>query len=190
MVKGFDWLLFWFRPKVAAPFTAPAKPALNAPSLAVKSGFSFAGRSLMRLATVRADLQKVAHLALQKSVVDFAVVHGKRSLAEQKELVASGASQTLNSKHVTGEAIDVAAYVNGSISWEGAHYLKIATAFVVASAELGVPVRWGGAWHIPDIRVCAVKDDPGATMLALYKATRKAQGRKVFLDLGHFEAAS
>lgn len=188
-MKVLEWLLSLFTPKVAAPFTVPAKPAPDAPSLAVKSGFSFAGRSLTRLATVKPRLQTVVHLALRKSVVDFAIVQGKRSLAEQKGLVAAGKSQTENSKHLDGSAIDVAAYVNGSISWEGAHYLCIATAFVYAAAEAGVAIRWGGAWHIPDIRVCAVKDDPGATMLALYKATRKAQGKGVFLDLGHFDLA-
>ena len=154
-----------------------------------RSKFHFAARSNKALDTVKPQLERVARMALSVSAVDFGVIQGKRSVDEQAELVAQGLSQTMASKHLTGDAIDVAAYVDGVLTWESDPYLKIATSFVYAAQAEGVGIRWGGAWHIPDIRTCAKKNDPGQTMLELYKATRKRQGRKVFLDLGHFELA-
>lgn len=187
-MNWLDWLSI-FRPKIKEPFTAPKTPSAAKQVLRGKSGYSFSGRSLTCLASVDARLQAVAHRALQISMVDFGVVQCKRTPKEQEALVAKGASQTLDSQHLSGKAVDVAAYQNGRINWNGDLYLKVATAFVYAAEETGTGIRWGGAWHIPDIRACADKADPGKTMVALYKELRRRQKRGVFLDLGHFELA-
>lgn len=151
------------------------------------SGFKFSSRSRGNLEGVKASLVAVAKTALRQSTVDFIVVDGLRTKAEQSQLVESGASQTLKSKHLTGDAIDVAAWVDGDISWKAAHYLCIATAFSYAADAHNVRIRWGGAWNQPNIGECAKKPTPGKTMLELYKQLRRSQGRGVFLDLGHFE---
>lgn len=111
----------------------------------------FSKRSLDNLNTVHKDLARVAHLALKYTSVDFVVTEGVRTLARQKELLASGASTTLNSRHLAhpsdglSRALDVAAYVNG-VRWDWPLYDKIAHAFKRAAAELKVPIVWGGDW--------------------------------------------
>ncbi|WP_411692198.1 M15 family metallopeptidase, partial [Escherichia coli] len=61
-------------------------------------------------------------------------------------LVTTGKSQTMNSRHLTGHAVDVVAYVGNQVSWEWPLYEKIAAAFRQASQELNIPVEWGGDW--------------------------------------------
>jgi peptidoglycan L-alanyl-D-glutamate endopeptidase CwlK len=79
--------------------------------------------------------------------VDFAVLEGVRSKSRQEQLVKAGASQTMNSRHLTGHAVDLGAYVSGSVRWDWPLYHKIASAVKQAAAELGVPLEWGGDWR-------------------------------------------
>ena len=180
------------RPKPRGPLTAPVPPDVSVPTVLPTvsgrtSGFKFSKRSSSKMVGVDKRLRDVAKLALAKSQRDFAITEGVRTLARQKELVSKGRSQTLASKHLYGDAIDVMAYYGGKGSWDMSHYFLIANAFVYAAKELDIGVRWGGAWHVPDIRKCAAKTDPGKTMQELYRQTRKRQGRKVFIDAVHFE---
>ena len=107
--------------------------------------FRFSKRSLKALEGVHPALVAVAHRALELSPVDFVVTEGLRTLERQKELKAAGASRTLNSRHITGHAIDVAAWV-GEIRWDWPLYAKIADAFKQAASELNVAIVWGGDW--------------------------------------------
>lgn len=109
--------------------------------------FALSTRSRRRLAGVHPDLVKVVERAIQLTTIDFAVAEGLRTPARQKELVAAGASETLNSRHLTGHAVDVAALVNGSIRWDWPLYSKIADAMKSAAKELSVPIVWGGDWR-------------------------------------------
>lgn len=109
--------------------------------------FALSTRSRQRLAGVHPDLVKVVERAIQLTTIDFAVTEGLRTPARQKELVAAGASKTLNSRHLTGHAVDVAALVNGSIRWDWPLYSKIADAMKSAAKELSVPIVWGGDWR-------------------------------------------
>ena len=104
-------------------------------------------KSLDRLTGVHPDLIRVVKRALEITTVDFAVLEGVRSKARQEQLVKAGASQTLNSRHLTGHAVDLGAYVSGSVRWDWPLYHKIADAVKQASAELGVPIEWGGDWQ-------------------------------------------
>ena len=105
------------------------------------------------MAGVRPELVAIASRALDLSTVDFGVTEGLRSEARQRELVASGASQTMNSRHLTGHALDVVAYVGGTVSWDWPLYDRIAVAMKSAAEELGVPIEWGGDW-------ASLKDGP------------------------------
>lgn len=107
--------------------------------------FRFSKRSLKALEGVHPALVAVAHRALEISPVDFVVTEGLRTLERQKELKAAGASRTLNSRHLTGHAIDVAAWV-GEIRWDWPLYTQIADAFKQAASELNVAIVWGGDW--------------------------------------------
>ena len=102
--------------------------------------------SLSRLEGVHEDLVKVVKRAIELTEVDFRVNEGLRSKSRQTQLVASGASQTTNSRHLTGHAVDLLALVKGLPSWDWVHYYKIAEAMRQAAAELKIKIEWGGAW--------------------------------------------
>lgn len=102
--------------------------------------------SLGRLAQVHPDLQRWVHRVAELSEVDFTVLEGKRTMARQRMLVATGKSQTLRSRHLTGHAVDLVPWVAGAPLWDMALCRKIAAAGAQASAELGIPVEWGGNW--------------------------------------------
>ena len=104
-------------------------------------------KSLDRLAGVHPDLVRVVKRAIEITTVDFAVLEGVRSKSRQEQLVKAGASQTMNSRHITGHAVDLGAYVSGSVRWDWPLYHKIADAVKQAAAELGVPIEWGGDWR-------------------------------------------
>ncbi len=61
---------------------------------------------------------------LEISEVDFGITEGLRSRYRQKQLVATGKSQTMNSRHLTGHAVDVVAYIGSQVSWEWPLYGK------------------------------------------------------------------
>lgn len=107
--------------------------------------FKLSQRSIDRLKGVHPDLASVVKLAIERSEVDFMVTEGLRSKERQKELVAAGASKTMNSRHITGHAVDLAAYVNG-IRWDWPLYEKIAKAMKQAAYELNIKIEWGGDW--------------------------------------------
>lgn len=107
--------------------------------------FAFSQRSRRALEGVHPDLVRVAERALELTEVDFMVTEGVRSIERQRALVAARASRTMNSRHITGHAIDVAAWVGG-VRWDWPLYPRIAEAFKGAAAELGVPIIWGGDW--------------------------------------------
>lgn len=146
--------------------------------------FSLSKKSLERLDGVNPDLRKVTLLAITKSKVDFGVICGLRTMEEQQSLVASGASQTMKSKHLEGNAVDVMAYVGTRGSWEITLYDDIADAFKAAAVELDIGIRWGAAWHIPDIREWF---EPMQAATDNYVDTRREQGRRPFIDAPHFE---
>jgi peptidoglycan L-alanyl-D-glutamate endopeptidase CwlK len=113
--------------------------------------FRLSNRSLSRLDGVHTHLVEVVMEAIRRTEVDFAVLEGLRTLDRQKQLVASGASTTMNSRHLTGHAVDLGAYVDGEIRWDWPLYYKIADAMFEAADHCGVDLEWGGHWKsFPD----------------------------------------
>lgn len=110
------------------------------------SNFKFSQRSENNLKGVNPDLVKIVRRALQLSPVDFGITEGLRTVERQRQLVAVGKSQTMNSRHISGHAVDVFAYPTSAGSWEWKYYEQIATAFKQAAKELNIPVEWGGDW--------------------------------------------
>lgn len=108
--------------------------------------FKLSKRSLERLQGVHPDLVEVVKLAITLTEVDFGVTEGLRTIDRQRELVAKGASKTMNSRHLTGHAVDLVAYVGSEVRWDWPLYHKIADAMKRASNALGVPIVWGGDW--------------------------------------------
>ena len=149
--------------------------------------FILSKRSLDKLEGVDERLVQVVLTAINLTEVDFGVIEGVRSIARQKELVNSGASQTMKSKHIEGKAIDLIAYVGTRISWELSLYDDIAEAMKESSRENGLAVRWGGSWSVPDIRFW------NGTMeraMNSYIDSCRSLGKKPFIDGPHFEISS
>ena len=146
--------------------------------------FTLSQRSLGRLDGVNNKLHSVVTTAIGLTNVDFGVTCGLRTEKEQEDLVARGASKTMKSKHLTGDAVDVVAYIGSRISWELNLYDDIADAFKEASVREGVGIKWGASWHIPDLR-----DWEGTAEEAMmaYIDLRRSQGRRPFIDAPHFE---
>lgn len=146
--------------------------------------FKLSTRSKERLIGVDPALVKVVRRAIELTNVDFGVTQGLRTEEEQRELVAKGASKTMKSKHLTGDAVDLAAYIGSRLSWEITLYDDIADAMKLAAKEYGVKIRWGAAWHINDI-VSYEGTMQDATNE--YVDLRRSQGKRPFIDAPHFE---
>lgn len=108
--------------------------------------YTLGARSKARLKGVHPDLVKVVERAIQITTVDFTVLEGLRDPQRQKKLVESGASQTLNSRHITGHAVDLGAWVDDQVDWSWPLYHQIAKAMLEAAKELNVKIVWGGSW--------------------------------------------
>jgi peptidoglycan LD-endopeptidase CwlK len=113
--------------------------------------FRLSQKSIDRLSGVHPDLVAVVKRALEITEVDFAVLEGVRSRTRQEQLFKQKATKTMNSRHLTGHAVDLGAYVGGSIRWDWPLYYRIADAMKAAAAELEIPLTWGGDWKtFPD----------------------------------------
>ena len=102
---------------------------------------------IMKLRGVNPDMIKVVNELAKITTIEFRVLEGLRTLARQKQLVASGASKTMKSRHLTGHAIDIAPMLNGKISWDWPLYHKLAPLVKKAAANVGVQIEWGGDWR-------------------------------------------
>lgn len=111
--------------------------------------FVFSQRSLNNLKGVHPDLVSVAYEALGITKMDFIVIDGLRTLEEQRVLVNKGKSWTMDSRHLTGHAIDIVPY---PVSWDWEDFYPVADAFIRASHRLNIPIRWGGNWNVKDVR--------------------------------------
>jgi len=109
--------------------------------------FILGKRSLKRLEGVHPDLVRVVKRAITLTAVDFTVLEGLRTLARQRKLVAAGASKTMNSRHLTGHAVDLGAYVDRRVRWDWPLYHQIAGAMKRAAESESVPIEWGGDWR-------------------------------------------
>ena len=113
--------------------------------------FKLSKKSLERMQGVHPDLVNVVKLAIELTEVDFGVTEGLRTIERQRELVAKGASKTMNSRHITGHAVDLVAYVGREVRWDWPLFHKIAAAMKQAANALGVQIVWGGDWKsFPD----------------------------------------
>lgn len=149
-------------------------------------------RSESRLAGVHPDLVRVVREAYTMTPLDgvsFVVTEGKRTMARQKELVASGASLTMNSRHLTGHAVDLAATIGGPgrVQWKLELYYRLALAMRDAVVRTQIPIVWGGCWE--PLTALGQTEDAIAQAVAAYTARCRAAGTKSLVDGPHFELA-
>jgi peptidoglycan L-alanyl-D-glutamate endopeptidase CwlK len=144
---------------------------------------TISARCELRLAGVHPDLVRVVRRAAEGGAL-FRVEEGLRTVQRQRQLVAKGASQTMNSRHLTGHAVDLLPLVNGQPTFDWKYYFPLADAVADATRAEGVPLIWGGAWGrlVQDWPKGGAKQAQDA-----YVAERRAAGRKPFLDGPHFE---
>jgi len=90
----------------------------------------------------------------------------------------------MKSKHLTGDAVDLAAYVGSRVSWEIKLYDDIADAMKQAAIELNTPIRWGAAWTVADITKW---EGTMEEAMNAYVDWRRKEGRRPFIDAPHFE---
>ena len=148
--------------------------------------FKLSKRSLDKLEGVDEQLVATVKLAIAVAKIDFGVICGLRTMEEQRVFVDKGASKTMRSKHLEGKAVDLMAYIGSRGSWELNLYDDIADAMQEAAVETGAVLRWGAAWHIPDIRQWngTMEDAMNA-----YVDLRRSEGKRPFIDGPHFEIA-
>ena len=147
------------------------------------SEFKLGKRSLEELKGVHSDLVAVVKCAIETTIQDFSVHDGIRTLEEQKILVKRGASQTLNSRHITGHAVDLVPFINGKLRWEWNPIYNIAEAVRMVAKEKDIPIRWGGAWDV----VLTETDESPEDLVADYVARRRKAGKRAFNDGPHYE---
>ena len=104
-------------------------------------------RSLSRLEGVHPDLVRVVKKAAAMSSLDFTVLEGLRTPARQRQLFNQGATKTLNSRHLTGHAVDLAPMVGGTVRWDWPLYHQLAAVVKAAAKAENVPITWGGDWR-------------------------------------------
>ena len=107
--------------------------------------FTFSPRSEACLKTLHPDLRRVARHAIKISRVDFTIISARRTIAEQRKLVAAGKSRTLRSRHLKGEALDFVPLdpTTGKGVFDRGLAIEVAAAFMDAGQALGCPVKWG-----------------------------------------------
>lgn len=100
-------------------------------------------RDRERLRGVHPDLVRVVERARRD--VAFTVICGVRTVEQQRQLVAQGASLTMRSRHITGHAVDLGP---APLDWGDVGAFRSLAAVVLRAADAeGVAVRWGGTFR-------------------------------------------
>ena len=146
------------------------------------SKFKLSNRSLDNLEGIDPSLITLVTKAITDSPIDFGVTEGMRTIERQRHLVTIGASRTMNSRHLTGHAVDLVVW-DGGPRWEWPLYYTLAEHIRKWAQILNVRLIWGGAWDIaftPTVAPCKV-------LVESYVARRRARSMSAFIDGPHFE---
>jgi len=147
--------------------------------------FKLSNSSLSKLNGVNPLLVNLIKDSIKITQVDFGVTYGLRTKELQAELVKAGKSRTMNSRHLTGHAVDLAAYIYNVLSWDTKYYYEIARAIRLVAIQHNTPVVWGGVW---DKLLNELSEDLESEVKAYhdrYKVTNPK--KKPLFDGPHFE---
>ena len=101
-------------------------------------------RSLQNLSGVHPDMVAEVKRAIEITEQDFTVIEGIRNVSRQRELYKAGKSTTMNSRHITGHAVDM---VPWPVDWNDLERFEVMSeAMKKAAEELDIPIKWGGDW--------------------------------------------
>ena len=109
--------------------------------------FALGQRSKDRLTGVHPDLVKIIEEAIKESPLDFSITEGLRTKERQKALFDAGKSQTMNSRHITGKAVDIAVIKDGEVTWDFKHYQTVADHIKKIAKDMKIDLVWGGDWQ-------------------------------------------
>lgn len=107
----------------------------------------FSSSSMERLLSAHPDLQRLFLEVIKR--YDCTVLEGIRTMERQRELVRTGKSKTLASKHLKGWAVDVVPCNPIDWSAQGQERMRHFAGFVFGvAAGIGMidRLRWGGDW--------------------------------------------
>lgn len=112
---------------------------------------TLSAKSLSLLSKAHPDLQRVVKRAAKLSKLDFTITCVARTVAEQRKMVAKGASQTMNSRHLIAKngyshACDLAPIIGGKVRWDWPLFHILAKTMFEAAQLEEVTIRWGGNW--------------------------------------------
>jgi peptidoglycan LD-endopeptidase CwlK len=146
----------------------------------------FGGKSVAEMKGVHPEIIVSAHVALRLCKVDFCFFDGLRSREEQALNLATGASRSEESKHLTGDAADLVPWVDGALVWRKAECIEVARSMRDAIRFLGVSLIWGAVWDKPLELLC----DDLQLEIDLYRERYEVKHRgrkKPLFDPAHFE---
>ena len=109
--------------------------------------YKFSKSSEEKLKQLHPDLQRLLREVIKHK--DFTVIEGARTLERQKELLRTGKSKTLNSKHIPqsdgySHAVDIIHY---PIDWNDFNKNYMFVGFVRGiAASMGIKIRCGADW--------------------------------------------
>ena len=108
-------------------------------------------RSKIALVGVHRDLLTLVtnadSIADESKGITVDIIEGVRDQATQVKYLEEGKSKTLNSRHLTGHAIDFAVKVNGELQTKiDPYYRQQADLFKKMAKKLGYDITWGGDW--------------------------------------------
>lgn len=145
--------------------------------------FNLSKKSLKNLEYVHDDLCLVVNRAIEITDTDFMVFEGYRSVDRQKALVKAGASHTMNSRHLTGHAVDLVPVLTGLPRWDWPLCYRVAEGVRLAAVEFNIPIVWGGVWD----RVLNGFEKSCEAESNAYAARQHGRGERAFLDGPHFQ---
>jgi len=108
--------------------------------------FKLGAQSEKNLIGVHPDLVLVVREAIKITDIDFKVLEGVRSIKRQHEMMKIGASQILNSRHLTGHAVDLVALYGGKAAWDWPLYYILGDCMKTAAKSVSIKIEWGGDW--------------------------------------------
>ncbi|MFA5299697.1 MAG: M15 family metallopeptidase [Lutibacter sp.] len=112
--------------------------------------FELSKKSLKHLEGVEPSLIDFIKECIKDSPHDFGIPEsgGVRTPEHQHSLYLGGFSlcdgYNRKSKHQTGKAFDIYAYVNGKASWNTAYLTQIGQHIKKKAQDLNFPIVWGG----------------------------------------------
>ena len=125
-------------------------------------GYKLGKRSMGNLVGVHPDIGFAVNEAIKISKQDFTVIEGVRTMARQKQLVASGASRTYASYHLNGLAVDLVPFVNGKLSWDEKYFPAINDAMKTVLKKHNLKIDNGfdlWKWDMPHWQMTGRKPD-------------------------------